>query len=128
MAVRVRYVSSDWTISWHLVCALLVTKSMTREEVARKLTGTISGNLLATMRNKCTLNSVAMKVVYPHVLDVGCFCHTPKSTGKKFKTPTLEEFTKLWISLFTHSHKARIVWKSTTGTLIHTCSDTLWWS
>lgn len=52
MAIIVRYVSSDWIISQRLVRALLVTKSMSREEVACELIGsvvvTVGGNGTAT--------------------------------------------------------------------------------
>ena len=42
MAIVLRYVTSDWTIAQHLVCALLVTKSLSEEEVAHELIGTLS--------------------------------------------------------------------------------------
>ena len=48
MAIVVRYVSSDWTITQRLVCALLVTKTMSGEEVARELICTLSIKLLVT--------------------------------------------------------------------------------
>lgn len=64
MAVIVRYVNSDWTITQRLDRALLVTKSMTGEEVARELISTFSitlgiasGNLLAAMRDRCVQNT-----------------------------------------------------------------------
>lgn len=37
MAVVVRYISNDWKITQHLVRALLVTKTMCGDEVAREL-------------------------------------------------------------------------------------------
>ena len=138
MAIVIRYVSSDWTITQRLVRALLVTKTMSGEEVACELIsmlsitlGIASSYLLAAMRDRCSVNGVAMrtlKVVYPHVLDVGCFSHALDLAGKKFKTPNLDEFIKHWISLFTHSPKARIAWKATTGISVRTYSDTRWWS
>ena len=138
MAIVVRYISSDWRITQRLVRALLVTKTMCGEEVARELIATLSislgiasGNLLAAMRDRCSTNGVAMrtlKVVYPQVLDVGCFSHALDLTGRKFRTPLLDEFSKYWISLFAHSPKARIAWKTTTGVSIRTYSKTRWWS
>ena len=138
MAVVVRYISNDWKITQRLVRALLVTKTMSGDEVARELISTLmntlgiaSDNLLAAMRDRCSVNGVAMrtiKVVFPQVLDIGCFSHALDLTGRKFNTPNLDEFSKLWISLFTHSPKARIAWKTTTGLSIRTYSETRWWS
>ena len=59
MAIVVRYVSRDWKITQRLVRALLVTKTMCGEEVARELIATLSinlgvasGHLLAAMRDR----------------------------------------------------------------------------
>ena len=111
---------------------------MSGDEVACELISTLSitfgiasGYLLAAMRDRCSVNGVAMrtlKVVYSHVLDVGCFSHAINLAGKKFKTPNLDEFTKHWISLFAHSPTARIAWKATTGVSVSTYSETRWWS
>ena len=138
MAIVVRYISNDWKITQRLVRALLVTKTMCGDEVARELISTLmntlgiaSDNLLAAMRDRCSVNDVAMrtiKVVFPRVLDIGCFSHALDLTGRKFNTPNLDEFCKLWISLFAHSPKARIAWKTTTGLSIRTYSETRWWS
>ena len=138
MAIVVRCVNSDWTITQRLVRALLVTKSMCGEEVARELIaalsitlGIASGHLLAAMRDRCSVNGVAMrtlKVVYPEVLDVGCFSHALDLVGKKFKTPNLDDFSKHWVALFAHSPKARIAWKARTGVSVRTYSETRWWS
>ena len=72
MAVVVRYISK---ITQRLVHALLVTKTMSGDEVARELISTLmntlgiaSDNLLAAMRDRCSVNGVAMrtiKVVFP---------------------------------------------------------------
>ena len=66
MAIVVRYVSSDWTITQRLVHALLVTKTMSGEELARELISTLSitlgiasGYLLAAMQDRCSVNGVA---------------------------------------------------------------------
>jgi hypothetical protein len=138
MAIVVRYVSRDWKITQRLVRALLVTKTMCGEEVARELIATLSinvgvasGHLLAAMRDRCSVNGVAMrtlKVVYPQVLDIGCFSHALDLAGRKFKTPNLDEFSKHWTSLFAYSPKARIAWKATTGVSVRTYSETRWWS
>ena len=61
--------------------------------------------LLAAMHDRASANGVAMttiKVLYPNLLDVPCYSHTIDHVGERFKTPTLDEFIRLWISLFAH--------------------------
>ena len=77
------------------------------------------------------MNSVAMstlKIVYPTLLDVGCFSHTLGHVGEKFRTPTLSDFITLWINLFSHSSKSKLAWKDQTSVSIATYSTTRWWS
>ena len=86
---------------------------MTGDEIAREIVHTVSteygitGNrLVATMRDRVSANGVAMctiKVLFPNILDVGCYSHTLDHVGEHFNVPHLEEFTRLWISLFSHS-------------------------
>ena len=105
MAIVVRYVSRDWKITQCLVRALLVTKTVCGEEVARELIATLSinigvasGHLLAAMRDRCSVNGVAMrtlKVVYPQVLDIGCSYHALDLAGRKFKTPNLDDLASM---------------------------------
>ncbi len=138
MAVLVRYVSDDWCIQQRLLCLQLLTKSMTGEEVARELINCLSVKysisseyLIASMHDKASVNNVAMttlKVVYPTLLDVGCFSHTLDHVGEKFHTPTLSDFITPWISLFSHSSKSKLAWKDQTGISIATYSTTRWWS
>ena len=66
--------------------------------------------------------------MYPNILDVGCFSHTIDNAGEHFSTPVLDEFIHSWISLFSHSAKARIRWNETTGVSVCSYSDTRWWS
>ena len=67
-------------------------------------------------------------MVYPHLLDVGCFAHTLDHVGEKFSTPILREFISLWVSLFSHSPKWRLIWKTQTGRAMQSFSKTRWWS
>lgn len=48
--------------------------------------------------------------------------------GDHFHVPTLDDFTRLWISLFSRSHQAKAKWKQLTGTAMCTYSETRWWS
>ena len=76
-------------------------------------------------------NTVAMstvKVLYPDIVDVGCFSHTLDHVGEHFRTPTLNEFVTNWLTLFAHSPKARLAWRSRTGKSVRTYSKTRWWS
>ena len=69
-----------------------------------------------------------LRVMYPQALDVGCFSHMIDNAGRKFATPLLDEFISSWISLFSHSPKARLAWQSHTSVAIRTYSQTRWWS
>ena len=83
------------------------------------------------MRDRASVNNVAMRtisVVYNQLMDVGCFSHTLDHVGEKMITPVLEEFIKAWISLFAHSPKSRLLWRTQTGLSSPSYSATRWWS
>ena len=111
---------------------------MTGEEVARELINCLSVQysisleyLIASMHDRASVNNVAMTtltVVYPSLLDIGCFSHTLDHVGEKFQMPMLSNFITLWISLFSHSCKAKLAWKDQTGISMVTYSSTQWWS
>ena len=58
---------------------------MTGEEIAREIINVLSVKLsvephllLATMRDRASVNNLAMRtinVIYPNMLDIGCFSH-----------------------------------------------------
>ena len=54
------------------------------------------------------------------MIDIGCFSHTLDHVGENMNTPILDDFMKHWISLFSHSPKVRLAWRS--------YSATRWWS
>ena len=63
------------------------------------------------MRDRASVNGVAMRtinVVFPDMIDVGCYSHTIDLVGGKFKTPHLDDFIRVWVSLFAHSPRARL--------------------
>ena len=115
-----------------------MAKSLTGEELARQLITVLSVQLsipsellVAAMRDCVSSNNVAMrilKVVYPSVLDVGCIAHTLDRVGERFKIPIADKFATYWVSLFSHSLKARFLWKEKTGRAICGYSTTRWWS
>ena len=89
-----------------------------------------STSLLAAMWDCASVNDVAiwtLKVVYPAVIDVGCFSHTLDLVGSKFVVPHLNDLMAAWVSLFRHSLQARLLWKEQTGQSILSYSQTRWW-
>lgn len=113
-------------------------KSVNGEELARELIrilsvtlGVESSHLLAVMHDRASVNGAAMRtvsIVYPNAVDIGCISHTLDIVGDKFKAPLLHQFFTLWISLFSHSPKARAIWKEQTGRAMSSYSTTRWWS
>ena len=138
MAIIIRFVNKDWSIQHRLIRLQLLAKSMTGEEVARELVSILqvqydvdSKSLIAAMHDRASVNNVAMsfvRVMYPSILDIGCFSHTIDNAGGKFNTPTLNEFLTAWIRLFSLSPKARLIWKDRTGIAVKSYSKTRWWS
>lgn len=61
-------------------------------------------------------------------MDIGCFSHTLDHVGERLRTPQLDSFFKAWVSLFSHSPKARLLWRSQTGLSPPSYSPTRWWS
>ncbi len=137
LAIIVRFVK-NWSVQQRLSCVQMLVKSMTGEEIAREIVNTLSveygisvDRLLAGMHDRASVNNVAMrtiKVLYSNLVDVGCYSHTLDHVGGHFSTPVLEDFMRLWISLFAHSPKTRFAWKEQTGKSMASFSATRWWS
>ena len=116
----------------------MLAKSVNGEELARELVHVLSvkfsiggGHLIASMRDRASVNNVAMrtlKVIYPEILDIGCFAHTIDRVGEHFKVPHVSEFFTSWMAIFSHSSKAKILWKEQTGKSMLSYSSTRWWS
>ena len=129
LAVILHFVDrSTLKIHQRLVRMQLLAKSLTGEQVERELLsvlsteyGVVSSNLLAAMHDRASVNSVAvrtLKVLYPNVLEISCFSHTIDHVGDNFDTPVLYDFGTTWVSLFSHSPKVRLLWRSRTGIAI----------
>jgi len=111
---------------------------MTGQEIARVLVDTLSREyavapkyLLACMRDRAASNNVAvrfLKVMFTHMLDIGCFSHTLVLDGDKICIPHRSEFMLSWNSLFSHSVKAKVLWKEQTDRPIKSYCPTRWWS
>ena len=138
LAVIVRFVGDEWVLEQRLIRMQMLSKSMSGEEITRELIsilsvmyGVRSYLLLAAMRDRASVNNLAMqtvRVVYPSLVDIGCFSHTIDHVGDNFKTPVLTDFMHSWISLFSHSPKTRLLWKSQVGRSMATYSATRWWN
>ena len=46
---------------------------------------------------------------------------------QNFDTPTLDAFSQWWISLFSHSCKAKLRWNEQTGSAMKSFNDTRLW-
>ena len=138
MAILLHYVDENWNIQQRLVRLMLLAKSLTGEEVACNLISTLSTDLgiasrylLASMRDRASVNSVAMqtvRIVYPNVLDIGCFSHTLDLVGEKLATPVLDEFMRTWLNIFSRSPKTKLAWRTLTGLSPTSYCPTRWWS
>ena len=138
LAIVLRFVTCEWSIEQRLIKVQLLSKSLKGEEIARELIHTLSteysigtNNLLAAMRDRASSNGVAMKtvkVLYPNLVDIGCFSHTIDRVGENFHTPILHEFGIAWVSMFSHSPKTKLLWKELTGKQMISYSATRWWS
>ena len=138
LVVMLRFVDNDWHVQQRVCRLMLLAKSMTGEELARQLITAISTELgiasnlvVAAMHDGAAVNVVAMRnvsILYDGLMSVGCISHTLDHVGEKMKAPILEEFTKLWISLFSHSPKTRVMWRTLTGLTPPSFSATRWWS
>ena len=123
---------SERCIKQHLVKIAMLSKSLSGEEWARELLTAIStelgiggSQLLAVMHDRASVNGVTMRtlsIMYPVVMDIGCFSHTLDLVGTKFNFPTVDKFMKHWEAIFTHSCKSKLLWREQTG------MATRWWS
>ena len=115
---------SDWGIQQRLVRLLLLAKSMTGEEVARELIVVLSTGfgigpykLIASMRDRAGAAMRTVKVLYPRILDVGCFhWQLWSSFSHTCSHPHLANTLQpIWLTLYSHSPKARLLWRARTG-------------
>ena len=138
LAIILWFVDDQYQIQQRAVRVMLLAKSLTGEEVAHQLIVCLSTELgikpellVAAMRDRASVNSVAMRtlsIVFPNVLDIGCFSHTLDHVGENFKTPILDQFIKVWINMFSRSPKTKLLWRTKTGLPAPTYSPTRWWS
>ena len=138
LAIVLSFIEENWNVEQRLVRLQMLAKSLCGEEIARVVISCLSitygigtEHVIGAMRDRASSNNVAMatmKVLYPFIVDIGCYSHTLDRVGEHFKTPTLGEFVSLWISLFLHSPKTRLMWKEQTSKSMASYSATRWWS
>ena len=86
---------------------------MTGDEIARQIINTLSveyaiqsQQVMGMIHDCASTNNVALrtlKVLYPCMLEVGCFSHTLNHVGENFNIPFANNFVTHWVGLFSHS-------------------------
>ena len=69
-----------------------------------------------------------MKVVYPNLIDIGCYSHMINQIGNCFNATTINEFMSPWIGMVSHSFKARALWREQADNSMESYLSTRWWS
>ena len=123
-------------IRQRLVRLRTVSKSVNSQQLAQVLNecltvcyGVHHKHIIAVMREGAAVNGAArhiLSVLFPNVIDVICFSHTLNNTGRHFQFATLDEFGRLWVSLFSYSLRAKLAWTSLTGSSIRSYCPTRW--
>ena len=128
MAIVVWYVDEEWNIQQRLISFKLLQKWMTVEETAQVVMDTSSREYsipsdcrLVYTRDHATVNNVAV-----HFIKVLCFSHTLDLVGDKICIPTLSDFMLSWLSRFSYSAKAKMLWMEQTGRPIRSYWPTRW--
>ena len=85
-----------------MVKIAILSKSLSGEELATELLTALStelgiggGQPLVAMHDRASVNGVAtctLTIMYPTVMDIGCFSHTLDLVGTKFNFPTVDKF------------------------------------
>ena len=100
-AIVQRFILADKIVQ-RLVKLQILAKPMNGEELPHEIIsilqvtyGVKSGQLLTCMHDRASVNGAAMrtiKVVFPSLVDIGCYYHTIDLAGDKFDVPVLDEF------------------------------------
>ena len=138
IAIIVRFVDNGWNIIQRLVRIDVHSKSVNANELAQVLNqclsvdyGVRANSLLAAMRDGESVNQAALDRIafrFLKMLNVVCFSHTLDNVENHLVIPTLVEFGSLWIRVFHHSCKAKLLWKDLTGQTARSYSETRRWS
>ena len=112
----------DSSLSWEKHISRTRKKCYSGLSQLRRL-GSIPPNLKKQLYNSLVLPHLDYCSVVWH-----CFSHTIDHVGDNFDTPVLYDFGTTWVSLFSHSPKARLLWRARTGQAMRSYSQTQWWS
>ena len=138
LAVVIRFVQENFKPTQRLLRLQVVAKALKAEELAQRLMSYVAVDhhfgpsmLLAAIRDGASVNGAALRQLsffYPNMMDIVCFSHTIDNVGNHFQFNVLDSFTRYWVSLFSRSHTARLLWKERTGISMNSQSETRWWS
>ena len=136
LAVIVRYVQENFQPTQRLIRLDILAKALKGEELAQRLMSCLAVDyhfgptaIIGGMRDGASVNGAALRQLmffYPELFDVVCFSHTIDNVGNHFEFKILDLFARYWISMFSHSYNARLVWRERTGQSIRTFSETRW--
>ena len=125
IAVIVRFLDDNWSIIPRLVRIDICSKSVNADDLAQVLNqclsvdyGVKANSLLAAWRDGASVVQAALDriaFIFPKLLNVVCFSQTLDNVGNHLVIPTLLEFGSVWIRLFHHIYKAKLLWKDLTG-------------
>ena len=120
VAILSHYVTDDWEIKQRLVRMQTVSKAVSAQQLAQLLNECLSlrnnvhhEQVVAMMRDGVAFNTAAVRtlsVLYSNAMDVTCFSHTLNNTAARFQFDALDDFGQNWVSLFSHSHGAKLAW------------------
>ena len=138
IAIIVRFVDNGWNIIQRLLRIDVHSESVNANKLAEVLNqclsvdyGVRANSLLAAMRDGASVNQAALDriaFIFPKMLNVVCFSHTLNNVGNHLVIPLLVEYGSLWIRMFRHSCKAKLLWKDLTGQTSRSYSETRQWS
>ena len=125
LAVIVRYVQENFQPTQRLIRLDILAKALKGEELAQRLMSCLAVDyhfgptaIIGGMRDGASVNGAALRQLmffYPKLFDVVCFSHTIDNVGNHFEFKILDLFARYWISMFSHSYNARLVWRERTG-------------
>ena len=137
LAVIVRYVQENFQPTQRLIRLDILAKALKGEELVQRLMSCLAVDyhfgptaIIEGMRHGASVNGAALRQLmcfYPKLFDVVFFSHTIDNVGNHFEFKILDLFARYWISIFSHSYNARLVWRERTGQSIRTFSETRWW-
>ena len=103
----------------------ICSKSVNADDLAQVLNqclsvdyGVKANSLLAAMGDGVSVNQAALDriaIIFPKMLNVVYFSNTFDNDGNHLVIPTLLEFGSVWIRMFRHSYKAKLLWKDLTS-------------